>query len=112
MAAGSPHQEPFQRLSPQEAKEMIEKGGVQFIDVREPGEYAEGHAAGARLMPLNTILTNPKQVGQDQPTVFICKVGQRSALAAEMAAATGHTNVYNVEGGTDAWKEAGLPMEG
>jgi rhodanese-related sulfurtransferase len=112
MAAGNPHQEPFQRLSPQEAKEMIERGGVQFIDVREPSEYAEGHAAGAKLMPLNTFLTNPRQVSQEQPTVFICKVGQRSALAAEMAAATGHTNVYNVEGGTDAWKDAGMPMEG
>jgi rhodanese-related sulfurtransferase len=112
MAAGTPHQEPFQRLSPQQAQELLAKGGVQFIDVREPHEYAEGHAAGAQLMPLNTILTNPAQLSGDQPVVFICKVGQRSALAAEMAAATGHTNLYNVEGGTDAWKDAGLPMEG
>lgn len=111
MAAAGPHQEPFQRLSPRQAKQMIDAGGVQFIDVREPSEYAEGHAAGVTLMPLNTILTNPQQVSQDQPAVFICQVGQRSALAAEMAAATGHTNVYNVEGGTDAWKEAGLPIE-
>lgn len=111
MAAGSPHQEPFGRLSPQDAKAMLDRGGVQFIDVREPGEYAGGHAAGARLMPLNTILTNPAQVGHDQPAIFICQVGQRSALAAEMAAATGHTEVYNVEGGTDAWKAAGLPIE-
>jgi rhodanese-related sulfurtransferase len=50
MAAGSPHQEPFQRLSPNEAREMIDKGGVQFIDVREPHEYAEGHAAGTKLV--------------------------------------------------------------
>ncbi|MFN8557304.1 MAG: rhodanese-like domain-containing protein [Dehalococcoidia bacterium] len=34
--------EPFTRLSPAEAKELLDRGGVQFIDVREPGEYAEG----------------------------------------------------------------------
>jgi rhodanese-related sulfurtransferase len=111
MSARSPHQEPFERLGPHQAKEMIDRGGVQFIDVREPGEFAGGHAAGATLMPLNTILTNPAQVRHDQPAIFICQVGQRSALAAEMAAATGHTLVYNVEGGTDAWKDAGLPVE-
>lgn len=111
MAARSPHQEPFERLSPQQARELIERGGVQFIDVREPSEYAGGHAAGAALIPLNTILTNPAQISHDQPVVFICQVGQRSALAAEMAAATGHREVYNVEGGTDAWRAAGLPME-
>jgi rhodanese-related sulfurtransferase len=111
MAAPNPHQEPFTHLSPQEAKAMLDKGGVQFIDVREPVEYAGGHAQGATLMPLNTIFTNPAQVRADQPAIFICQVGQRSALAAEMAAATGHHDLYNVEGGTDAWKAAGLPVE-
>ncbi|MFN8557305.1 MAG: rhodanese-like domain-containing protein [Dehalococcoidia bacterium] len=62
-------------------------------------------------MPLNTIFTNPDQIAADQPAVFICKVGQRSALAAEYAAAVGRDGLYNVEGGTDAWRAAGLPME-
>lgn len=111
MAAPNPHQEPFTRLTPQQAKEMVDGGGVQFIDVREPGEYAGGHAQGARLVPLNTIFTNPDQIEPDRPAVFICQVGQRSALAAEYAAAIGRQNLYNVEGGTTAWQEAGLPME-
>ncbi len=84
---------------------------MQFIDVREPGEYAGGHAQGARLVPLNTVFTNPDQISPDQPVVFICQVGQRSALAAEYAAALGRRDLYNVEGGTDAWQAAGLPME-
>ena len=112
MAAPNPHQEPFTRLSPQQAREMVEQGGVQFIDVREPNEYADGHARGARLVPLNTIFTDPGQIAEGEPVVFICKVGQRSALAAEYAAAIGRSDLYNVEGGTDAWAEAGLPMEG
>ncbi len=111
MAAPNPHQEPFTRLTPQQAKELIDKGGAQFIDVREPGEYAGGHAKGARLVPLNTIFTNPDQIEPDKPAVFICQVGQRSALAAEYAAAVGRRDLYNVEGGTTAWQEAGLPTE-
>ena len=111
MTAPNPHQEPFTRLTPQQAREMIERGGVQFIDVREPNEYAGGHAPGARLVPLNTIFTNPDQIEPDKPAVFICQVGQRSALAAEYAAAIGRRDLYNVEGGTDGWRQAGLPIE-
>jgi rhodanese-related sulfurtransferase len=111
MSGRSPHEEPFTRLSPGAAKEMVDRGGVQFIDVREPQEYAEGHASGARLVPLNTIFTEPGQISAGEPVIFICKVGQRSALAAEYAAAIGRERLYNVDGGTDAWKEAGLPLE-
>jgi rhodanese-related sulfurtransferase len=111
MPTRSPHQEPFTRLTPQQAKELLDQGRAQFVDVREPHEYAAGHARGAQLVPLNTIFTHPEQIAADRPVVFICQVGQRSALAAEYAAAVGRTDLYNVEGGTDAWRAAGLPME-
>jgi rhodanese-related sulfurtransferase len=41
----------------------------------------------------------------------MCKVGQRSAIACEMAAAVGLTQLYNMEGGIEAWKKAGLPVD-
>jgi rhodanese-related sulfurtransferase len=106
----NPHAEPFSRVSPREARQLVERGAV-FIDVREPEEYAEGHAAGTRLVPVNTIFTDPSLVPAEQDVVFICKVGGRSAMAAEMAAASGRAKgkLYSVEGGTDAWLEAGLP---
>jgi len=107
-----PHAEPFSRVSPQQARELVERGAV-FIDVREPEEYAEAHAAGTRLVPVNTIFTDPGLVPAEQDVIFICKVGGRSAMAAEMAAASGRAKgkLYSVEGGTDAWLEAGLPRE-
>jgi rhodanese-related sulfurtransferase len=43
--------------------------------------------------------------------LFICKSGQRSAVAAEFAASLGITDIYNVEGGHDAWREAGYPLD-
>ncbi len=110
MATKNP-QEPFTRVSVREAKQMLEDGGAVFIDVREPGEYAEGHAIGTKLIPLNSVFGRQSELPEDRDLLFICKMGQRSALAAEYAAAAGRTRLFNVEGGTEAWREAGLPME-
>src|SRR5687767_4009316 len=84
----NPHDEPFTRVTPREAEGLV-KQGAAFIDVREPEEYAEAHAAGVALMPVNTIFTNPTELPAEKDLVFICKSGGRSAMAAEMAAASG-----------------------
>jgi len=110
MAVKNP-QEPFTRITPREAKEMLDKGEAVLIDVREPGEYAQGHAVGARLIPLNSVFARQNELPDDKDVLFICQMGSRSALAAEYAAAAGKTRLFNVEGGTEAWRDAGLPME-
>ena len=108
-------QEPFQRISVEEA-EAKRQAGVTLVDTRELDEYQDGHAAGAPLMPHMSVMTRADELeqiagGKDQPVMFICAKGQRSAVACEFAAALGFTDLYNVEGGTDAWIEAGLPIE-
>lgn len=110
MATKNP-QEPFTRVSVTEAKQMLDAGDVAFIDVREPGEYAEGHAEGTKLIPLNSVFPRQSELPEDRDLLFICKMGQRSALACEYAAAAGRSRLFNVEGGTEAWREAGLPMD-
>jgi len=104
--------EPFTRITVEEAKEMVDRGDIQVIDVREPNEYREGHMPGAKLIPVNSVLTRIQELNHDRDIVFVCAVGQRSALACEMAAAMGLERLYNLEGGTQAWVEAGLPVEG
>jgi len=106
--------EPFTRISVAEAKEKLDKGEAVMVDVREPHEYAEVHASGVRLIPVNTVIGEVKQIRDfagDKEVLFICKSGQRSALAAEFATAAGLEDIalYNVEGGTLAWVEGGLP---
>ena len=103
--------EPFTRLSVQEAKEKIEGGDVEFVDVREPHEYTGGHAPGTKLIPLNSVLSRIDEIASDKDVVFICQKGQRSALAAEYAASAGRSRLFNLEGGTDAWQAAGYPIE-
>ena len=103
--------EPFQRISPQQARELIDSGTVQVIDVREDWEYANGHIPNARLVPLKKIISNAQQHVDGDNIVFVCEVGQRSAVAAEFAAALGKQNLYNLEGGTSAWRNLGFPIE-
>jgi len=104
--------EPFSRLTTVEAKHMMENGGAQIIDVRETWEYENGHVPGADHIPVNTVFARRSELSGDQDIIFVCAVGQRSALACEMAAAAGFTRLYNMEGGTEAWIKAGFPVEG
>ena len=103
--------EPFTRISVREAKEMIDGGDVQVIDTREPDEHAEGHVPGSINIPHMATLPRAAELATDRPIVFICKSGNRSAVAAEFAATMGLEDLYNVEGGHDEWVVAGYPME-
>jgi rhodanese-related sulfurtransferase len=110
MATKDPR-EPFTRLSVAEAKEKIQSGNVQVIDARTPGEYAGGHVPGAINIPHMSVVSRKGELDGDKELVFICQVGQRSALAAEFAASMGFKDLYNIEGGTEAWVKAGYAVE-
>ncbi|MEE8337715.1 MAG: rhodanese-like domain-containing protein [Dehalococcoidia bacterium] len=102
--------EPFTRIDVHEAKEMIDGGGVQVVDTREPDEHAEGHVPDSLCIPHMATLPRADELARDKPILFICKSGVRSAVAAEFAASLGLTDLYNVEGGHDDWREAGYEM--
>ena len=109
--AAADESEPFRTISVDEAKTMLSDGQVETIDVREPWEYNTGHVPGARSIPLNTLLRQPRQFLTRDNLVFICASGHRSSVASEMAASLGFTKVYNVSGGTDGWIRKGYPVE-
>ena len=102
--------EPFTRISVAEAKEMMGNGAV-VIDVRETHEYTGGHVPNAGHIPVNTVYARREELPKDKELIFVCALGQRSALAAEMAAAAGLTQLYNLEGGTEAWIKSGEAVE-
>lgn len=78
---------------------------VVLIDVREPDEWAQGHVAHARHVPLGTVPDRLEEFS-GEPTYVMCKVGGRSGRACEFAAAHGR-DVVNVAGGMLAWLDAG-----
>jgi rhodanese-related sulfurtransferase len=110
MATKDPR-EPFTRVSVTEAKEKIDNGDVQIVDVRTPGEYAGGHVPGAINIPHMSVVSRKAELASDKELVMICQMGQRSALACEFAASMGFRDLFNVEGGTEAWIKAGYQVE-
>ena len=90
-------------------------GGKAFalIDVREEGEYAAGHAAGAVHLGKGVIERDIEAKVPDPatPLVLYCGGGFRSALAADSLQKMGYTNVISMDGGWAAWVKAGLPTE-
>ena len=98
-------------LSPEVAAEMLRRGDVQLVDVREPYEHAAGRIAGARHVELGALAAEAETIDREKPVVFYCRVGARSAMAAEAFAASGW-DAYNLSGGIVSWVVAGLPIEG
>ena len=75
MAANSP-QEPFKRISATEAKELLDAGGVELVDVRQPGEYAAGHIHGAKLIPVDALFERIGEVADDRDVIFLLRGGR------------------------------------
>jgi rhodanese-related sulfurtransferase len=85
---------------------------VRFIDVREPDEWNGplGHADGAELVPLATVLDAAAGWDKAATYVLVCRSGMRSGRAAAALAQAGFTTVYNLTGGMMGWTDAGLPV--
>jgi len=101
---------PFREMTVNDVKKLIDDG-YEVVDVREDWEWKKGHLPGARHVVLNSILANPRAHTFRDRTIFVCQVGERSAVASEMAVALGVKDVVNFRGGTKAWRDAGLPLE-
>lgn len=99
-------------VSPAEAVNLINREKAVLIDVREPDEYAAGHAQGARNVPLGQ-LEGAKGLPSNKalPVVVLCATGARARRAVGMLRKAGHEKAVALAGGTAAWREASLPIE-
>jgi rhodanese-related sulfurtransferase len=107
---------PTRSISPRELYEIQQSGSpIELIDVRTPAEFREVHASVAQLKPLDAlkpdaVMSSRKLPGE--PLYVICRTGGRSQKACNDFAAAGFGDlVVNVDGGTLAWIQAGLPVE-
>ena len=102
---------PIQTVTPEEVERKRRAGdAVVLIDVRTPGEYATVHADGAVSIPLDQLEPAAVRQGNGEAIYVICQSGARGAKACEQLVAAGISKVFNVEGGTAAWRRAGLPV--
>jgi rhodanese-related sulfurtransferase/rubrerythrin len=79
-------------------------GEYQLIDVRQPSEYRQEHIPGAALIPLGELDWRLYELDRGKPVFIYCTSGVRSQAAASVLVRAGFAEVYNLEGGMDAWQ--------
>lgn len=97
-------------LAPQRAAEMLAAGEARMVDIRQPSEWEEGRIPGADLIPLEQLPARAAEIDDDRPIIFMCRSGNRSAMAMEAFIASGRS-AFNLAGGIEAWVETGLEIE-
>jgi rhodanese-related sulfurtransferase len=100
-----------QGVDVKQAQSMNQQGAL-LLDVREPAEYAAIHAPNAKLIPLGEVGLRLKEIEayKDKPIAVICRSGRRSAKAVALLQEAGFSQVSNVQGGIQAWEQAGLEV--
>ncbi|MEP7236707.1 MAG: rhodanese-like domain-containing protein [Ferruginibacter sp.] len=96
----------MQSITATELRQKInDKEDLQLIDVREPYEHEEFNIGG-ELIPLNEIAQQPEKIATDRPVILYCRKGIRSQVAIQrLQQKYPFTNLINLIGGTEAWKQ-------
>lgn len=99
-------------IEPQVLEELLQE--VQIIDVREQDEYDGplGHVRNAKLIPLDTLVSNTSEIDHNKPVVTICRAGGRSAQASVILKKADFKNVASLSGGMLRWRSEGHPVVG
>ena len=111
----------IQNVTVEEAKKMVEKGDVFILDVRTPSEFNSSHIEGATLIPVTNsggsnlspdqlLESRINEVPKDKKILVYCRSGHRSSSASKILVNAGYSQVYNMEGGINAWTGAGYPV--
>jgi rhodanese-related sulfurtransferase len=96
------------QVTPQSAVELLGQGAV-LLDVREPVEWAAGHAPQAVHLPMTALQARAHELPTDRTIVCVCHVGARSAAVSDALNRSGW-NAVNLAGGMQAWAEDGFDV--
>ncbi|RUX28772.1 rhodanese-like domain-containing protein [Mesorhizobium sp. M7A.F.Ca.US.011.01.1.1] len=94
-------------LTPTQVRQLGD--AVTLVDVREDGEWASGHIAGAVHIPLGRLREEMDRIPSGKPVVFYCHAGGRSSQAIAVAMAAGQAHDTHMGGGISAWRGQGFP---
>lgn len=114
LLAGCSSSNSANNLSVNEFSTKAAEPGVITLDVRTPGEFAEGHIEGARLIDFQSGNFENEIAALDKNATYAvyCRSGNRSGQAVKVMQEAGFTNVFNMNGGVIDWSNAGLPLVG
>ena len=114
LLAGCSSSSSANNLSVTEFSAKAAEPGVVTLDVRTPGEFAEGYIEGARLIDFQSGNFENEIATLDKNATYAvyCRSGNRSSQAVKVMQDAGFTNVFNMNGGVIDWTNAGLPLVG
>lgn len=97
----------IKNISPQEARELMEKEEIIVLDVRAPWEYSNGHIKSAENLDFTDpdFAENIGNLDKNKKYLVYCKTGQRGGLAMEAMKKAGFKHVYNLRGGYEDWNK-------
>ena len=98
----------LQKIDAKTAKGWMSEGKAVLIDVREPDEYIKEHVPEAHLVPLSGFNPQDFPKEHDKVAIFHCHSGGRTEASAPQILKTGFREVYQLEGGIQGWRAAGL----
>lgn len=103
----------FTQVSALEAVQLLNRDGAMLLDVREDGEYKDGHIIDALHIPLGKLGERMGELEKfrEKSIIVSCRSGHRSASACARLRKNGFATVYNLKGGVMAWQSAGLPLQ-
>jgi rhodanese-related sulfurtransferase len=104
---------PIRSIGNPEATRLINSANAVLVDLRETQEFAGGRLPGAVHIPLSQLDSRGSELARHigRPVIAYCMTGNRSRMAGKALARVGFKDVYNLQGGYRAWKDAGLPVE-
>ncbi len=92
-------------------QQLRQRGDVILLDVREKEEYAAGHISKVVLIPLGQLPNRLSEIPKDKVVIAICRSGHRSGQATELLRQKGFTQAHSMQGGMNAWQQAGYEIE-
>ncbi len=98
-------------ISTEKGYEMYQQEGVFVLDVREQYEWDEFHVPNTTLIPLGELAARVNEVPKDAQIVVICNSGNRSDQGRDILKQAGFSNVTSMDGGVQAWRALGYPVE-
>ena len=96
-------------VSPEQTAQALADGSAQVIDVREQYEWDEGRIEGAVHIELERLASNADKIARDKPVIFHCRLGARSAMAAQAFRGVG-IDAYSMAGGLQRWADENRPL--
>ena len=103
--------QPGIEVTPEQTEQALAEGTAIVVDVREDYEWDAGRIDGARHIELERLASKSDELPKDTTIIFHCRLGARSAMAAEAFRGAGF-DAWSMAGGLQRWDDEGLPVDG